>query len=121
MAQSKSGLSPQAHDFVAVGASVGAGCHPCLTYHLTASTGAGTGAQELLAAIIAAERVTADASARMAQHARRHLPTQPESAAADGTADAGTLAALGAAVAANSVPNIRHYLAEGARLDVSRE
>lgn len=121
MTESKSGLGPQARAFVAVGASVGAGCHPCLTHHLADSTGAGIGAPALLAAITAAERVTADASARMAQHACRQLPAQAESAAPGCTAGAAALAALGAAVAANSVPNIRRYLAEAARLEVSRE
>ena len=119
MTESKGGLSPQAREFVAVGASVGAGCHPCVTHHLKAGTGVGLGAQALLAAITAAERVTADSSARMAQHARRQLPAASEGAG--GSVRAATLAALGAAVAANSMPNIERYLAEAAELDVSRD
>src|SRR6266704_2653682 len=79
MTESKGGLSLQAREFVAVGASVGAGCHPCVTHHLKAGTGVGLGAQALVAAIMAAERVTADSSARMAQHARRQLPEQTAS------------------------------------------
>ncbi len=119
MTESKGGLSPQAREFVAVGASVGAGCHPCVTHHLKAGTGVGLGAQALLAAITAAERVTADSSARMAQHARQQLPAASEGPG--GTVRAATLAALGAAVAANSMPNIERYLAEAAQLDVSRD
>ncbi len=121
MTESKGGLSLQAREFVAVGASVGAGCHPCVTHHLKAGTGVGLGAQALVAAIMAAERVTADSSARMAQHARRQLPEQTASGGAGGTVRAATLAALGAAVAANSMPNIERYLAEAAELDVSHD
>ncbi len=119
MTERKGGLSPQAREFVAVGASVGAGCHPCVTHHLKAGAEAGLGAQELEAAITAAERVIADSSARMAQHARRQLPAPAGSAGADGPAVAVALAALGAAVAANSMPNIERYLTEAAQLDVS--
>src|SRR6266571_163676 len=119
MTERKGGLSPQAREFVAVGASIGAGCHPCVTHHLKAGAEAGLGAQELEAAITAAERVIADSSARMAQHARRQLPAPAGSAGADGPAVAVALAALGAAVAANSMPNIERYLTEAAQLDVS--
>jgi len=121
MTESKGGLSPQAREFVAVGASVGAGCYPCVTHHLKAGAEAGLGAQALLAAITAAERVTADSSARMAQHARRQLPAPAANAGADGPAGAAALAALGAAVAANSMPNIERYLTEAAELEMSRD
>lgn len=121
MTESKGGLSSQAREFVAVGASVGAGCHPCVTHHLKAGAGAGLSAQALLAAITAAERVSADAPARMAQHARRQLLARAGNAEANGTVREATLAALGAAVAANSMPNINRYLTEAAELGVSRD
>jgi len=117
--ESSGGLSRQAREFVGVGASVGAGCHPCVTHHLKAGAEAGLGAEALLAAITAAERVSADASARMAQHGRRQLTALASGAGAGGTVRDATLAALGAAITANSMPNIERYLTEAAELGVS--
>ena len=119
--ESRGGLSRQAREFVGVGASVGAGCHPCVTHHLKAGTEAGLGAEALLGAIAAAERVKADASARMAQHGRRQLTALAGETGAGGTVRDATLAALGAAIAANSMPNIERYLTEAAELGVSRD
>ncbi len=116
-----SGLSAQAREFVAVGASVGAGCHPCVAHHVKAGAAAGLEAPALLGAITAAERVTADSSARMAQHARRQLPGSVPGVTAEGTVRDATLAALGAAVAANSMPNIERYLTEAAELGVPHD
>jgi AhpD family alkylhydroperoxidase len=118
--KSRGGLSRQARESVGVGASVGAGCHPCVTHHVNAGTEAGLGAEALLGAIAAAERVSADASARMAQHARRQLTALPGGAGAGGTVRDATLAALGAAIAANSMPDIERYVTEAAELGVSR-
>ena len=117
--ESRGGLSRQAREFVGVGASVGAGCHPCVTHHLKAGAEAGLGAEALLAAVAAAERVTADASARMAQHGRRQLTALAARAGAGGTVRDAALAALGAAIAANSMPNIERYVTEAAELGVS--
>lgn len=119
--QNKGGLSRQARELVGVGASVGAGCHPCVTHHVKAGTEAGLAAEALLGAIAAAERVSADASARMAQHARRQLPAQASGTGAGGTVRDAALAALGAAIAANSMPNIERYLTEAAGLGVSHD
>jgi AhpD family alkylhydroperoxidase len=119
--ESSGGLSRQAREFVGVGASVGAGCHPCVTHHLKAGTEAGLGAEALLAAVAAAERVSADASARMAQHGRRQLTALASETGAGGTVRDATLAALGAAIAANSMPNIERYLTEAAELGVSHD
>lgn len=119
--ESRGGLSRQAREFVGVGASVGAGCHPCVTHHLKAGAEAGLGAEALLGAIAAAERVSADASARMAQHGRRQLAAQATDTGAGGTVRDATLAALGAAIAANSMPNIERYLTEAAELGVSHD
>jgi len=119
--ENRSGLSRQAREFVGVGASVGAGCHPCVTHHVKAGTEAGLGAEALLGAIAAAERVSADASARMAQHGRRQLSVLATGEETGGTFRDATLAALGSAIAANSMPNIGRYLQEAAELGVSRD
>ena len=61
------------------------------------------------------------ASARMAQHGRRQLAALARDPGAGGTVRDATLAALGAAIAANSMPNIERYLTEAAELGVSRD
>ncbi len=58
-------------------------------------------------------------AARMAQHARRHLPAPTAGIQVGASIRDVTLAALGAAVAANSMPNIERYLMEAAELGVS--
>ncbi len=121
MTEQRSGLTRREQELVGVGASVGAGCHPCVTYHVKAGTEAGIESAGLLAAIAAAERVTADASARMAQHARHEVSTPAGSVTAAGAVSEATLAALGAAVAANSMPNIERYLTEAVELGVSHD
>jgi len=55
----------------------------------------------------------------MAQHGRRQLTALVSAAGAGGTVRDATLAALGAAIAANSMPNIERYLTEAAELGVS--
>lgn len=121
MTENRNGLARREQEFVGVGASVGAGCHPCLTHHVKAGAEAGIEAAGLLAAIAAAERVTADASARMAQHARRELLAADRPVTGADAASEATLAALGAAVAANSMPNIERYLSEAAELGLSHD
>ena len=36
-------LTPADRELVGIGASIGAGCHPCLEYHLDAGSSAGLG------------------------------------------------------------------------------
>src|SRR6266511_5659990 len=66
-------LSEEQRELVAVGASVGAGCHPCVSYHVKAGAKAGLSGDRLLAAVTSAERVAAEAAERMAAHARSQL------------------------------------------------
>src|SRR6266571_3115693 len=55
-------LSEEQKELVAVGASVGAGCHPCVSYHIKAGAKAGLSGDRLLAAVTSAERVAAEAA-----------------------------------------------------------
>lgn len=110
-------LSPEQKELVAIGASVGAGCHPCVSYHLKGGDKTGISKSRLLSAVASAERVTADAAERMSVHAREQLgPTATSGATSLLDRE---LAALGAAIAANSIPNIERRLAAAAALGVT--
>lgn len=100
-------LSPEQNELVAVGASVGAGCHPCVDHHLKAGGKAGLDGERLLAAVTSAERVSAEAAVRMADHLRATLgSTEP---ALVSRLEEG-LASLGAALGANDATNIERQL-----------
>ena len=102
-------LSPEQDELVAVGASVGAGCHPCVDHHLKAGARAGLDGETLLATVTSAERVTAEAAVRMGDHVRAKLgPTVTEPALLSHLEE--TLASLGAALGANDAANIERQL-----------
>ena len=109
MTNHEQSLSTEQKELVAVGASVGAGCQPCLSHHLKAGTKAGLDGDRLFAAVTSAERVAAEAAVAMGDRARGALgpdvaapalPSQLEEA----------LASLGAALGANDVTNIERHL-----------
>jgi AhpD family alkylhydroperoxidase len=102
-------LSPEQNELLAVGVSVGAGCHPCVDHHLNAGAKAGLDGGRLLAAVTSAERVTAEAAVRMGDHLRGKLgPTVSEPALLSPLEEA--LASLGAALGANDAENIERQL-----------
>ncbi len=76
MATEEQKLDGEQRELVAVAASVGAGCHPCVSYHVKAATKAGLTGGRLLGAVTSAERVAGEAVERMAVHARTELGTQ---------------------------------------------
>ena len=119
MATAEQDLSAEEKELVAVGASVGAGCHPCVDHHLNAGAKSGLDGEQLLAAVTSAERVTAEAAISMGDHVRAKLgpsvtaPTllpQLEQA----------LASLGAALGANDKSNIERQLRIALELGASR-
>jgi AhpD family alkylhydroperoxidase len=116
--EQKLDLSSQQKELVAVGASVGAGCHPCVSHHLNAGTDAGLEDEQLLAAVVSAERVSAEAAVLMGDHVRGTLG--PEVTPALLTRSEETLAALGAALGANDKTNIERQLKAAIELGVSR-
>lgn len=107
MATLEQKLSPEQNELVAVGASVGAGCHPCVDHHLKAGATAGLDGERLLAAVTSAERVTAEAAIRMGDHVRGKLGST-EPALLSPLEEA--LASLGAALGANDAKNIERHL-----------
>jgi AhpD family alkylhydroperoxidase len=112
-------LSPEQKELVAVGASVGAGCQPCVSHHLKAGAEAGLDAEQLLAAVTSAERVSAEAAVAMGDHARGELgPTDRSPALLSRREE--TFAALGAALGANDPKNIERQLRLAADLGATR-
>ena len=109
MATDEQKLSLEQNELVAVGASVGAGCHPCVDHHLKAGAKAGLDGERLLAAVTSAERVTAEAAVVMGDHVRRKLgQSVAEPALLSRLEEA--LASLGAALGANDASNIERQL-----------
>jgi len=106
-------------ELVAVGASVGADCHPCVDHHLKAAAKAGVDGERRLAAVTSAERVTAEAAVAMGDHVRGKLgPSVTQPALLSRLEEA--LASLGAALGANDATNIERQLRTQLELGVSR-
>ncbi len=112
-------LSEEQKELVAVGASVGAGCHPCVSYHIKAGAKAGLSGDRLLAAVTSAERVAAEAAERMATHARGQLGAEATAPAVASPRDE-ALASFGAALGANDLANIERHMLAAAQLGASR-
>ena len=109
MATLEQKLSLEQKELVAVGASVGAGCHPCVDHHLKVGAKAGLDGERLLAALTSAERVAAEAAVLIGDHVRAKLdPTVAEPALLSRLEEA--LASLGAALGANDATNIERQL-----------
>lgn len=112
-------LSLEQKELVAVGASVGAGCHPCVDHHLKAGAKAGLDGEQLLAAVTSAERVAAEAAVVMGDHVRGTLgPSVAEPALLSRLED--TLASLGAALGANDARSIERQLRTALDLGATR-
>ena len=112
-------LSAEQTELVAVGASVGAGCLPCVSHHLRAGMEAGLDGEQLLAAVASAERVSAEAAVAIGDHARAKLGPDVASLALPSRLEE-SLASLGAALGANDATNIERQLRTAADLGASR-
>jgi AhpD family alkylhydroperoxidase len=119
MPNQEQNLSGEQQELVAVGASVGAGCQPCVSHHLNAGAQAGLDGEQLLAAIASAERVGAEAAVALGDHARRELGTSGRSTELLSRLEE-TLASLGAALGANDATNIQRQLRAAADLGATR-
>ena len=115
----KQELSLEQKELVAVAASVGAGCQPCVTHHLKAGAKSGLDGERLLAAVTSAERVTAEAAVAMRDHARGKLGPDVTSPALLPRLEE-ALASLGAALGANDAKNIERQLRAALELGASR-
>ena len=112
-------LSLEQKELVAVAASIGAGCQPCVAHHLKAGAKAGLDGEQLLAAVTSAERVAAEAAVAMGNHVRGKLGPDVASPAPLSRLDE-ALASLGAALGANDAKNIERQLRTALELGASR-
>jgi AhpD family alkylhydroperoxidase len=112
-------LTLEQKELVAVGASVGAGCQPCVSHHLKAGAEAGLVGEQLLAAVASAERVNAEAAVAMGDHVRAELGPDVTSPALLSRLEE-ALASLGAALGANDRTNIERQLRAASELGASR-
>ena len=118
MSAHEHGLSQQDKELVAIGASVGAGCHPCLDYHLNAAKRTELADDRVLTAITTAQQVAAQAAQALARHLQCNLDTKNLSPAPPDALDT-ELAAFGAALGANDRTNIERRLTAAAALGAS--
>jgi AhpD family alkylhydroperoxidase len=119
MTSQEQNLSAAQTELVAVGASVGTGCQPCLSRHLQVGAQAGLEGEQLLAAVASAERVGAEAAVAIGDHARATLGASVASPALLSRLEE-TLASFGAALGANDAANIERQLRAAADLGASR-
>ncbi len=118
MSTNEHGLNQQEKELVALGASVGAGCHPCVDYHLDAAKKAELVDDRVRTAITTAQVVAAQAAQELAHHLLRQLDAEDLTPAAPLALDT-ELAALGAAIGANDRTNIERHMTALAALDAS--
>ena len=112
-------LSLEQKELVAVAASVGAGCQPCVSHHLKAGAKAGLDGERLLAAVTSAERVAAEAAVAIGDHVRGKLGADVATPALLSRLEE-ALASLGAALGANDAENIERQLRAAVELGASR-
>jgi AhpD family alkylhydroperoxidase len=102
-------LTDDQRELVAVGASVGAGCQPCVSHHLKAGAKAGVSPERLLAAVTTAELAAAEAAERMTDHVRAQLGGDVREPKTTLLLDE-ALASLGGALGSNDLANVRRQL-----------
>ena len=108
-------LSLEQKELVAVGASIGVGCHPCVDHHLKVGAEAGLDGDRLLAAVTSAERAKAEAAVRIGDHVRERLgPSLATPAMLSPLEEA--LVSLGAALGTNDLTNIKRQFRLAAEL-----
>jgi AhpD family alkylhydroperoxidase len=102
-------LTDEQRELVAIGASVGAGCQPCVSHHLKAAAKAGVPAERLLAGVVNAELAAAESAERLADHARAQLGSEVKEPKTAPSLDE-ALASLGGALGSNDLANVKQQL-----------
>jgi AhpD family alkylhydroperoxidase len=99
-------------ELVAIGASIGAGCHPCLEYHLQEGEKAGLGRAVLLQAVADGECVKRSAYNELAVRSRELLGEAADlpPSCCDDTSATKEFVSVGSAVGANSVAQLRKHI-----------
>jgi len=109
-------LESSEKELVAIGASVGAGCRPCIEHHIPAAREAGLSEREIVAAVANAEAVRGVAAELLSARSRELLGDTGAPARrpdADTGSRADELAALGASIGVNSHPLLERHLQGG--------
>ena len=115
-------LEQRDKELVAIGASIGSNCEPCITHHLAAGREAGLTQAELDAAVASAHAVRREAVGLLTARIDEllgHRDGAAKPAAIADTSRAYELVALGVSVGANSHPLLRVHIA--AALEVGLE
>lgn len=108
-------LEPRDKELVAIGASIGALCRPCIDHHIAAGRDAGLTQAELARAVDVAQGIHASAQGLLFRHSRALLFADETSRDAPVQAPrmplADELIALGASIGANCHPLLERYVA----------
>lgn len=110
-------LEQKDKELVAIGASIGAGCGPCIDHHIPAGRDAGLTEPQLARAVEVAEAAHRVAAGLMSRRCRHLLHTAE--ALTGGPSQTPTssrpdeLVALGASIGANCHPLLEQYIARG--------
>jgi AhpD family alkylhydroperoxidase len=115
-------LEPKDKELVAIGASIGALCRPCIEHHIPAARQAGLTEPELARAVEAAQATHRIATELLFRRTRELLSGEPPAgmgAQAEPTARLGELVALGASIGANCHPLLEQHVAGTLRQGLS--
>ncbi len=99
-------------ELAAIGASIGAGCRPCIEHHVPAAREAGLSEREIAAAIADAEAVRGLAADLLSARSRELLGDTgaPADRPEGGGSQSHELVSLGASIGANSHPLLERHL-----------
>lgn len=116
-------LTKAQQELVALGASIGAGCHPCTEYHIAEAARAGLSTAEIDRALADAECVKRSAYNELAVRARELLGQRVEAPppCCDDTSLAKEFVSVGAAIGANSLPQLRKHIEQARAVGMTPE
>jgi AhpD family alkylhydroperoxidase len=115
-------LEPKDKELVAIGASIGALCRPCIDHHIPAGRDAGLTKTDLAQAVETAQATHRTATDLLFRHSHELLDgTAPTdvAVAAEHTSRPGELVALGASIGANCHPLLEQHVAGALRQGLS--
>ena len=114
-------LTAAERELASIGASVGAGCQPCLEHHLQAGRDAGLSSEQLLQALADAECVKRSAYNQLAARGRVLLGesvAEPADCCSDSNR-AKEFVSIGSAIGANSLANLHKHVAAAQAVGLS--
>jgi AhpD family alkylhydroperoxidase len=116
-------LNEQQRELVAIGASIGAGCHPCLEHHLGEAARLGLAQPDLLQAVADAECVKRSSYNELAARGRELLGESAElpPSCCDETSVMKEFVSVGSAVGANSVAQLRKHIDQARGVGIGAE